>query len=222
MNLGEVIIHRILPGNLSGPEARALLTAEEIDRAGRFKFQYDADSWSANRAGLRYILGIALDLPPREVPIVLSETGKPLLSGPYDTLHFNLSHCDGLALVALSNDGPVGIDLEPIARAIDLLDCENAFCHPDEIAALPEKTSERAHQLLRIWTAKEAMLKALGTGLTHPPEAVVVDFTNHTARSEKPLTGIETLRFQELSQPPLAGFQAVVSLPVTFRRVELF
>ncbi|RYD22778.1 MAG: 4'-phosphopantetheinyl transferase superfamily protein [Verrucomicrobiaceae bacterium] len=209
-----VSIHVIRPGGISPERVAACLTDHEKLRAGRFKFGKDAVQWSAYRAGLRVILGQSLGLHPVEVPLVFSETGKPGLAPPHDHLHFNLSHCDGLALLALSPNGPVGIDLEPVDRAGSLLECETSFCHPDEITTLPPSPGERACQLLRIWTAKEAILKALGTGLSHPPDAVTLHFEGDAGRatSERCLEGIENFRFHLLRHPSLEGFQAVLAL----------
>lgn len=214
MDHQPVSVHFIFPGRIPREMAAACLTDEEIARAGRFKFQKDAASWSACRAALREILGHALGLEPLDVPLMISDRGKPELGTPHERLHFNLSHCDGLALVVLSRIGRVGIDLEPRDRAKTLLECETSFCHPEEIAALPTEKEQRAGQLLRIWTAKEAVLKALGTGLSHPPESVRIHFQKDsgTATSDIPLAGIEHLGFRELSHPALEKFQAVVAM----------
>lgn len=223
MSSNPVSVHFLRPGNLSPEQVAACLTTEEKARAGRFKFGKDAVQWSACRAGLREILGHALGMSPFEVPLVLSGTGKPGLPPPYDRLHFNLSHCDGLALVCISENGPVGIDLEPLDRASSLLECETSFCHPDEIGALPATPEERAYQLLRIWTAKEAILKALGTGLTHPPDAVKVLFNEDAgnAVSNLPLEGIGDFRFHELRHPALQGFQTVLALSAADQAFEI-
>jgi 4'-phosphopantetheinyl transferase len=167
-------------------------------------------------------LGRLLGLSPKEVPIVLSEFGKPLLAPPYAGLHFNLTHSNGLALIALSVDGPVGIDLERKCRGAKLFDCESTFCHPQEIENLPGDSHLRAAQLLQIWTHKEAVLKALGTGLSHPPEQVRILFNSpvRQAISARPLFGINNQFFQTLSHPLLEGFQAAVSVPTATKSVS--
>jgi 4'-phosphopantetheinyl transferase len=218
-----VIVHVIRPGSISPERVAACLTGEEKARAARFKFEKDAVQWSACRAGLREILGRALGLHPADVSLIFSETGKPALASPHQRLHFNLSHCDGLAVVALSENGPVGIDVEPLDRAESLLECETSFCHPDEIVALPLRREERARQLLRIWTAKEAILKALGTGLTHPPEAVTIHLEGNAggAISDIFLEGIENFRFHPLLHPALEAFQAVLALSAADKAFEI-
>ena len=196
MITGEVIIHVIRPADRSAEEAGALLTAEERERAARFRFEKDATHWMACRAAMRQILGDTMGLRPLEVPLITAAYGKPMLPAPHDTLHFNLSHCADLALLALTEVGPVGIDLEQKARAPELLECETSFCHPMEITALPKDSAARAAALLDIWTAKEAALKALGTGLSHPPESVRI--LNDAAVSDVYLEGVESLIIHRL------------------------
>ena len=167
MTSGLVAVHLVFPEVISRETALACLSDEEISRANRFHFREDATHWIACRANLRQILGQAIRTPPHQVPLVYSEHGKPMLAPPYDSLHFNLSHCADRAIIALCTDGPLGVDLESLDRAQDLLECETTFCHPREISMLPVERTARASQLLRIWTAKEAVLKALEIS---PPE----------------------------------------------------
>lgn len=212
---GTVTVHLLFPGMIPHEEALACLTTDEKSHAGRFRFQNDATHWIACRASLRKILGEMTGIPPLEVPLIFSEFGKPGLAPPHDSLYFNLSHCAGLALVALSTEGPVGVDIEPRNRAESLIECERSFCHPQEIRNLPLEATERASVLLRIWTHKEAVLKAMGTGLSHPPEKVRILFTESdtTAISDEPLAGIENQRLHPLGDPLLSLYQAVISSP---------
>lgn len=223
MTAGIVTVYPVFPALIPQEAAAACLTSEERLRVGRFRFFEDARHWTACRANLRKILGEAIHLPPDEVPLVLSKFGKPTLAPPFDSIHFNLSHSPDLAVVALGVDGPVGIDLENLERAKELLECESTFCHPQEIQSLPDEASLRARQLLRIWTAKEAVLKALGTGLSHPPESTRIDFSGTTGRAVSDLlvAGIEIQRLQELSHPNFKGYQGFVSVPDSVRSIKI-
>ncbi|MGL4400839.1 MAG: 4'-phosphopantetheinyl transferase family protein [Luteolibacter sp.] len=223
MTPGIVTVYRILPNLVPYDISAACMTDDELSRFARFRFREDALHWAACRAGLRRILGAVLQLPPRQVPIILSEFGKPGLAPPFDSIHFNLSHCTGLAVVAVSIDGPVGIDLEPLDRARDLLECESTFCHPAEVRELPVEIPQRACQLLRIWTAKEAVLKAMGTGLSHPPEDTRIIFEKARIRavSDSPLPGLEIQRLHELDFPELAGHRGFVSAPDSVKSIVL-
>lgn len=186
------------------------LDSTEREKAARFHFEKDAHHWSACRSALRRILGEALGLAPLAVPLIFGPHGKPLLAPPYHSLHFNLSHCHDLALLALGQDGPLGIDLEPADRAHSLLGCETAFCHPEEIDRLPAPDAARAAALLDLWTAKEAALKALGTGMSLAPQSVALDPTGQRIAGHP---GLASLRLNRLEHPSLARHVAWIALP---------
>ena len=223
MTSGQITIHAVRPHGIPLELAAACLTDDEKSRAARFRFPKDATHWTACRAALRQILGREIELPAHDVPLVFSEFGKPTLAAPFDSLHFNLSHCPDLALVAVGIDGPVGVDLEALERASQLPECENSFCHPEEILTLPTEINLRASALLRIWTAKEAVLKALGTGLSHPPEQVRITFgpSDAMAKSDTPLAGIENQSIQMLEDSAYAGYRVACSGPALLKRVEI-
>lgn len=213
-----VSIHIIRSGPHRDDSAWLSLSAKERLRATSFVFKDDAANWIARRAAMRRILGQLVDILPAELPIVVSDDGKPGLAEPFDHLHFSLTHSKDLALLAVCVDGQVGVDVEPSGRASDLTGCESTFCHPSEIASLPVEPLARASMLLDIWTAKEALLKALGTGLTHPPETVRIH--SDTARSDIPIAGIDEQAIHRLNHPALAGYRAAVSAPRSVNRIE--
>ncbi len=222
MTWGRAAVHMIVPGAISEESALAAVTPEERIRASRFHFAADAARWISYRARLREILGAIIGLPPSKVPLVRSVQGKPLLAAPFDALHFNLSHCPELALLVVCCNGPVGIDLESNQRASQQNGCEANFCHPAEIARLPADPEKRSTELLAIWTAKEAVLKALGTGLIHPPEALQVRMIGRdgSATSTPQLEGIASQRIHVLRHPDLEAYRAVVSTPSSVAIIE--
>ena len=165
-------LHLIDPACWEVAEARLLVTPAELAQADRFVFPADRDRWLKFRAATRRILATHLDADPTGLQWLTGEHGKPYLAG--HPLHFNLSHSESLAILIVSESGPVGIDIEPTSRAPTLLGCEEHFCHPGEIFRLPAEPAARAAELLRIWTAKEAVLKALGTGMSQPPQEIEV------------------------------------------------
>lgn len=219
MTPGTVSIRLIPPGPLATDAGWPLLSPAERVRAASFVFPKHAAHWIACRAALRRILGNIIHVPPGEVPLVISEFGKPELAAPFGYLHFSLSHCENLVLLALCVDGPVGVDVESSHRSTELPNCETAFCHPAEIDALPADSAARSGRLLEIWTTKEALLKALGTGFSHPPETVRIHAT--TATSEIPLPGIENQVIHRLNHPALAAHCAALSAPSAITRIEI-
>lgn len=168
-------------------EGLPMLTPDEIARADRFVFARDRARFIAGRAFLRRSLGQALGLAPRRVALTSLGRGKPVLvagsaagSGAAPGgLQFNLSHADGLAVLALSDRGPVGVDVERaaarsrLAEDLDLL-APRVLC-PDEIAALAAApASGRLALFLAFWTAKEARMKLTGEGLALDPRRIAL------------------------------------------------
>lgn len=149
----------------------ALLTEAEHGRARAFHFDRDRERWIVSRASLRMLLERWTGEPAREIEIVVSESGKPrLVSGK---LEFNLSHSAGHALIALSDEGPVGVDIEQFSRGRGIDDCRGGFLHANEERRLIEGEA-RFRELIKIWCAKEAWLKAVGTGFLTAPQSLEV------------------------------------------------
>lgn len=223
ISAGVVMIHLVDPSTVAPETAQACLTNEEKSRADRFRFPQDAIHWAACRASLRMILGKTIRLPPQDVPLNYLEFGKPILASPYNFLHFNLSHCANLAAVALSIDGPVGIDLEAKERAPDLLECESTFCHPAEMLRLSTDSAKRSLQLLEIWTAKEAILKALGTGLSSSPVEIQTIFKDDSVHfsTDKFLFITNNQCVNRVIDRRLAHYQSFVSHDRSATEIEI-
>jgi hypothetical protein len=128
---------------------------------------------SALRRGMAArILARQLDLPPEAIAIGHDERGRPLVAQPRGTgLHLSLATRAGMVAVALAHN-PVGVDVEVVddgaAPPLGVL-------HADEMSWLSGQPPERhALAFARLWSAKEAYVKALGTGFVRPPESFAV------------------------------------------------
>jgi 4'-phosphopantetheinyl transferase len=155
-------------GPFVGDDAQALLSDDERARQRSFVSPDLRRRFGAARAGLRTLLGRHLDLDPRRLAFSANEFGKPRLAGD-GQVHFNLSHCEERAVLAISDTAEVGIDLE-CERPIEHVDLAKRYFHPNEvtaIAASPDEAEQRRAFFL-VWTLKEAVVKALGTGLSTP------------------------------------------------------
>lgn len=148
------------------PSAAACLSEAEFARARRFVFARDRERFIAAHAALRQVLSAQTGIPAAQLDFVTGEFGKPALAAPAG-LHFNLSHSQGQALIAVSREAEVGVDIE-LARPMPDAEALAATCFtPDEILALKAlPTARRDRDFLIGWTRKEACLKALGLGLS--------------------------------------------------------
>ena len=150
----------------AGWPAAAELPPDEQERAAAFLREQDGRRWAASRWALRRVLGRYLDRPPAEVELELGENGKPRLRNR--DLEFNLSHSEGLALVAVA-DRPVGVDVEAIRPGRDVLAlAQRALPAGESEAVRAASPEERERAFYRAWARHEARLKCLGTGLGAP------------------------------------------------------
>lgn len=143
---------------------RAHLDQEEAARADRFLVPRIGRRFTVARGTLREILGEALQVPPAQVEFAYGEHGKPAVPG----LWFNLSHSGDRALVALA-DREVGVDLEELRTNVEFRRLAIRFFSPLEreaLEAVPDEGLPLA--FFRLWTRKEAYLKACGKGLALP------------------------------------------------------
>ncbi|RSS73366.1 4'-phosphopantetheinyl transferase superfamily protein [Streptomyces sp. WAC06614] len=157
---------RHAPGTLDG---------QELARAAEFARATDRDSYVCAHVALRRLLSAYLGIAPREITVERAPCthcdephGRPVLPG--GALHFSLSHCTGLSLLAFAT-APVGVDVEELVRPATILETADVL-HPREaaeLALLP--AAERPAAFTRVWTRKEAYLKGLGVGLSADPAA---------------------------------------------------
>jgi len=119
------------------------------------------------REPLRAVLGAYLGIDADRVTLIDGEHGRPALAGGHDqSLGFNWSHSGNRALIAVGRRITPGIDLEQLRarpRAMEIARRYFSTVEAEALAALPAMARDAA--FLEMWTAKEAVLKALGRGL---------------------------------------------------------
>lgn len=154
-----------------------LLTDDETARAKRFVFARDRRRFVVARGVLRELLGAYLGRAPGAIRFVYGAAGKPALAPPLDAagLEFNVSHSDEIALYAVGLYRPVGADVEQV-RALDDLEAlaERNFSRAERRALFALPLTQRLAGFFACWTRKEAFIKALGEGLSHPLDAFTV------------------------------------------------
>ncbi|HZH02911.1 MAG TPA: 4'-phosphopantetheinyl transferase superfamily protein [Myxococcaceae bacterium] len=154
----------------------ALLSPEERERHGRFRFPEDRQEYLAAHALLRVTLSQYAPVPPNVWRFRTGTYGRPELAGPaaVPPLRFNLSHTAGLVACAVAQSRDVGIDVERVDRGTRALEVAERTFAPSELRDLldlPEKL--RAERFIRAWTLKEAYVKARGVGLSLPVREAV-------------------------------------------------
>ena len=210
------VVH-IWEGRLDVPEdveaaARRLLSARERKRADRFVYDRHRRRYSVAQAHLRRVLGQLTGTRPERIRFHYEEKGKPFLPGGPS---FNQSHSEERLMIAVAASGRLGVDIEEIRTVRLMLEIADKNFAADEAARLhAAPADERRRLFFRIWTRKEAFLKALGFGLTHPLRSFSVDPTPGAAQG---LLAVEDLpedprRWHIGGVPCAAGAEAALAV----------
>jgi len=183
------------------------LSADEIERALRFHFEKDRNRFVTGRGLLRELLSWLLGTDPATLVFSYGERGKPQLTDSINGqfLHFNVSHSDGLMMIAVCRDCEIGVDIERIRPVETSEPLVTQFFSPDELKkwhAMP--ASRRAEMFFDHWTRTEAFLKFNGEGIG--------DFPNPIFQCE------EGCQMQSLRPAPNYASAVVVDNPVAIVR----
>jgi 4'-phosphopantetheinyl transferase len=147
------------------------VTADEYARAARFRQEADRQRFLCGRLLLRTFLGHHLGIAAREVRFVNGEFGKPEVdierAADAGILRFNLAHSGEWLLFALARDRELGVDVEQHRTMSDAIQIARRFFAPPEVAALEALDSALHHDtFFRVWSRKEAIVKATGQGIS--------------------------------------------------------
>jgi len=113
----------------------------------------------------RELLAACLECTPEALVLGRGEHGKPFLTAPA-TVEFNLSHSRGALLVGISRRQALGVDIEVPSRPRPVLDLAERYFAPDEAVALARlAAAAQQSAFLELWSCKEAVVKALGSGI---------------------------------------------------------
>ena len=153
---------------------QAWLNAQERERAARFAFERDRRRYVAARCALRERLAADTGMSPDHLQIMAGAFEKPCLLGRTGC-RFNLSRRADWALLGISRTGEIGVDFELLhaVQKVDALALAHfSVAEFDTFRGLPTDSKDKV--FLRVWTRKEACLKAVGTGLRIEPRTLEV------------------------------------------------
>ncbi len=149
-----------------------LLTPDEQARAARFRFEIDRTRFVIARARMRILLASYLGCAPAALAFSYNPHGKPYFNE--SPLSFNLSHAHERALLGITMNRDVGVDVEYVRADFATEEVAERYFSADELRALRSLPREQqATAFFRCWTQKEAYIKARGEGLSMP----LADFT---------------------------------------------
>jgi len=146
-----------------------LLSDDEIARGRRFHAERHRRRFIVSRGALRTLLSHYLSVKPGDIVFGYSSHGKPFVQEQSNHVNFNMSHSGECAIYAVSREYQIGVDIEFLDRKIEFDDVAKRFFEPREytdMRELPQAVRKRA--FMACWTRKEAVVKALGDGLSIP------------------------------------------------------
>lgn len=176
LQTGEVHVWRI---ELEQPDEllrkfRTMLDTDELERAARFHFEKHWRHFIAGRGFLRDVLSRYLNARPEALRFSYGAYGKPALAGEHEhhVLRFNMSHSHNVALLAITEEKQLGVDVEYIRSDFASEDIARRFFSRLEVECFNGLAREdQVGAFFRCWTRKEAFIKATGKGLSQPLEA---------------------------------------------------
>ncbi len=175
----ENFLFKLAPGNVhvwrapldDSPERasrfRLYLSDDEITRADQYPSPHPQYQFVVTRGILRTLLSRYVGVAPAQLDFETHRQGKPMLVSPSSLpIQFNVTHSQGMALIALTLQHAIGIDVEWTDRAIQEHAIAERFFSEREsadLASLP--AGKRTRRFFWYWTCKEAYLKMQGRGI---------------------------------------------------------
>ncbi len=195
---------RLFELDLPEHDLLGLLDPAERERAARFRSERDRQRFVARRGQLRVLIGAELDRAPEEIAFDYNAFGKPAVRGG-GGLCFSVSSSGSLGLCVIAHGVEVGCDIERRDPALaDRATAERLFA-PGERRALDRLSPEQwLEGFFNCWTRKEAFVKALGRGMSHPLDSFVVSLDADAALLS-PRRDCVMRAFE-----PVPGYQAAV------------
>ena len=162
----ELHLFHIDPASVDAARVEPLLSEEERARRAEYRFAKHQHQFTVTRALIRTTLSQFADVAPREWRFTLGAQGKPSIANDGVALQFNVSHTEGLIVLAVAT-AEVGVDVEATSRETDHLAVGRRFFSAPEYEELA-RSSDAARAFFHYWTLKESYIKACGGGLSIP------------------------------------------------------
>ena len=187
----------------------------EKQRAQQLKSETLYRRYVIAHAAMRDILSKYLGSTPASINLIQPPNQKPSIDSAQNQidLEFNLSHSHEIAILALSRSLVIGVDIEHIRNIPDIAQLAKRFFTLSEYEILLGSPADKQLSLFfKIWTTKEAFLKAKGLGISHHLDQFSVKLNNH----QEPIgicgskSGIEPWILQRLVTFP--GYESTLAI----------
>jgi 4'-phosphopantetheinyl transferase len=206
------------------PILSGLVNAQEATRAAGFKKTRDAQDYILRHGMVRAVVGQYIRKEPQEIQFIHEQSGKPDLDpeGDLHDIHFSLSRTDEMVCLGISKKTRIGLDVVKCDSRYPFLAAAEYLFTPDERQWITRTTPHDRHvRFFRIWSLKEALLKAMGGGAGMMQETEVAGIMdNHILDGVYPVSlgKKEMLFFIHESGCDAGHHCTLVTLPATNSR----
>lgn len=226
---GNVQVYRI---QLDGParvveNLRVLLTTTEQNRANRFLREVHTNRFTIAHAALRGLLGKLMSASPESIVFAYGSHDKPEIDSEHHetTIKFNMSHTADLAVIGVTQNRPLGIDIEQHKDSRELEKLARRYFSPREVTALFSLPEEKwSDAFYRGWCSKEAVMKITGLGLSLGLDTFDVELDPECPpallAAPASIQGIENLHWSEFQAAP--DMTGILTVADSLDAVELF
>lgn len=151
------------------------LSDQEKTQAEGFINNTLMDRYVLSHGLLRALLSFYVEKNPQDIQYLVNQFGKPFLEDNVCQLQFNMSHSKDYAVYIIALEHQVGIDIEWKGKDINIQEISELVLSPTETINFNQLHSEeKFHTFYDIWTKKEAIIKAIGQGLSYPIKTIEI------------------------------------------------
>jgi 4'-phosphopantetheinyl transferase len=172
---------------------------------------------------MRCILAEYVHKAARDLRFLYTEHGKPSLADTNADICFNLSHAGERGILGIARGRDIGVDIENVSRKVEVDNLAKRFFSPLESKSLDGiPLEEKKISFYRIWTCKEAFLKAQGFGLNRSLGSFDIDLSSGAARliATRP-DATEAARWSIVELEAFAGYAAAIAVEGEVQRVNV-
>jgi 4'-phosphopantetheinyl transferase len=220
---GHIVVWmaRISQAQESLADLEPCLDLRDRERAARFRFPEDRARFTLGRGLLRKCLGEYLQQTPETIELAYTDRERPVLAQD-DGIQFSISHTHDLVAVAVTADARIGLDLEYVQTYPDLAEMARQILSEKDLrtfAALPR--NEALIAFFRVWTRKEAYLKARGEGIAEALQDISVSLgPEETSSITDKRDGAAAQRWRLLSLPVPEKYMGSIACDDAQKRLQ--
>ncbi len=187
------------------------LNEEEIAKEKRFRFTADRKRYVLTHGLKRFLIGKYLNVLPESLSFYKNKFKKPFVENNSENLNFSISYSNDLLGIAVGfGKYRMGLDIEKIDPVFDYSSIvSNYFTSAEKARLRKDQSNEFFYSL---WTRKEAVMKALGTGLSnkianisvHNNSLEIIDYSDRNQSNASSKFNLSTYRYNKDYQISLA------------------